>query len=48
MLCFSNPKQPNHDVVQRVVADVRHASGLLAALVATSTVLLSSARNVKI
>ena len=33
----SNPK-PNHDVVQHVVADVRHASDLSAALVASSTV----------
>ena len=37
MSSLSNPK-PNPDVVQRVVADVGHASDLLATIVATSTV----------
>ena len=37
MFSLSNPK-PNPDVVQRVVTDVRHASDLSAAIVATCTV----------
>ena len=45
MFSLSNPK-PNHDVVQRVVADVGHASDLLAAIVTTCTV-HTAVRNVK-
>ena len=37
MFSLSNSK-PNPDVVQLVVADVAHASDLLATIVATSTV----------
>ena len=37
MFSLSNPK-PNPDVVQRVVADVGHASDLSAAIVTTCTV----------